>query len=214
MVDPRAFLDDGLKLHGHKCPAMAMGLRAGAIAMNRLGVARSEGTALLAMVELGDDHASHCFGDGVQVVTGCTYGKGNIKQLGYGKLALTLVDTTTSRAVRVVPRADMQLRMRQQPFCVQYRLRAIPFTEIPDELVDPLIEVILSNPEAALFAVRDVFDYDAAVEAEDFGAFVCSRCNELVVEKYGRMIGDAHLCIPCQETLLAAGAAAWTGGPR
>lgn len=40
MVDPRAFLEDGLKFHGHKCPAMAMGLRAGAIAMNWLGVAR------------------------------------------------------------------------------------------------------------------------------------------------------------------------------
>ncbi len=214
MVDPRAFLDYGWTFHGHKCPAMAMGLRAGAIAMNRLGVARSEGNALLAMVELGDDHASHCFGDGVQVVTGCTYGKGNIKQLGYGKFALTLVDTTTSRAVRVVPRADMQVRMRHEPFCVQYRLQGTPFAEIPDDVVDPLIEEVFSDPEEALFDVRDVFDYDAPVTAEDFGSFVCSRCNELVVEKYGRVIGDARLCIPCQEELLAVGGAAWTGGPK
>ncbi len=214
MVDPRAFLEDGLSFHGHKCPAMAMGLRAGAIAMNWLGVARSEGNALLALLELGDNHASHCFGDGVQVVTGCTYGKGNIKQLGYGKFALTLVDTTTSRAVRVVPRADMQVQMRRQPFCVQYRLHGVPFADIPDEVVDPLIQEVLSGPEATLFDVQDVFDYDVAVGSEDFGSFVCSRCDELVVEKYGRVIGDARLCIPCQETLLAADAAAWTGGPR
>ncbi|MEJ2185734.1 MAG: TraR/DksA C4-type zinc finger protein [Gemmatimonadota bacterium] len=138
----------------------------------------------------------------------------NIRQLGYGKFALTLVDATTSRAVRVVTKADMQVRMRQQPFCMRYRLRGIPFAEIPEEVVDPLIEEVLSAPEATLFDVRDVFDYDAAPGAEDFGSFVCSRCNELVVEKYGRVIGDARLCIPCQETLLAAGAAAWTGGPR
>ena len=77
-------------LHGHECPAMPLGLRAGAIAMNRLGVERSRDKQLLALVELGDEHCSH--GDGVQMITGCTFGKGNIKQLGYGKFGLTLVD--------------------------------------------------------------------------------------------------------------------------
>ncbi len=41
MIDPREFLEAGLTLHGHKCPAMPQGLRAGAIAMNHLGVERS-----------------------------------------------------------------------------------------------------------------------------------------------------------------------------
>ncbi|MDP2480583.1 MAG: FmdE family protein, partial [Candidatus Palauibacterales bacterium] len=97
MVDAKAFLDAGLQFHGHKCPAMPLGIRAGAIAMNRLGVPRSDGKTLLAVVELGDGHFAHCFGDGVQTVTGCTYGKGNIKELGYGKFGVTLVDKTTGR---------------------------------------------------------------------------------------------------------------------
>ena len=92
MIEAREFLEAGLKLHGHKCPAMPLGLRAGAIAMNRLGVERSRDKQLLALVELGDEHCSHGYGDGVQMITGCTFGKGNIKQLGYGKFGLTLVD--------------------------------------------------------------------------------------------------------------------------
>ncbi len=42
MVNPKDFLDAGLQLHGHKCPAMPMGLRAGAAAMNALNVERAK----------------------------------------------------------------------------------------------------------------------------------------------------------------------------
>lgn len=43
--------------------------------MNRLGVERSPDAQLVALVELGDDHCATCFGDGIQVITGCTFGK-------------------------------------------------------------------------------------------------------------------------------------------
>lgn len=40
MVNPKDWLEFGIKFHGHECPAMAMGLRVGAAAMNALGVDR------------------------------------------------------------------------------------------------------------------------------------------------------------------------------
>ena len=49
--------------------------------MNQLGVARAQNKELLAIVELGDDHCAHCFADGVQMITGCTFGKGNIRMV-------------------------------------------------------------------------------------------------------------------------------------
>ncbi|MEJ2678561.1 MAG: FmdE family protein [Gemmatimonadota bacterium] len=202
VVDPKAFLDMGLQFHGHKCPAMPLGIRAGAIAMNRLGVPRSDGKTLLAVVELGDGHFAHCFGDGVQTVTGCTYGKGNIKELGYGKFGVTLVDKTTGRAVRVVPRGEAQTRTKQTPFFTEYRMKGIPPTEVPDEVVDPLIEKVMSAPEDQLFQVSDVFDYDITEQEEDFSSFVCSRCGDMVVERFGRVVGDAKVCIPCREAML------------
>jgi len=203
MVDAREFFEAGLTLHGHKCPAMPLGLRAGAAAMNKLGVPRSSDKTLMALVELGDAHCAHCFGDGVQMVTGCTFGKGNIKQLGYGKFGLTLVDRTTGRAVRVVPRAESQLETKKTSFFQDYRMKGVPASRVPDEVVDPLIEMVLTAPEADMFAIGEVFDYDVPAKEENFASFVCDRCGDLVVESYGRVVGDQRVCIPCQEVLLA-----------
>jgi formylmethanofuran dehydrogenase subunit E len=203
MIDPKAFLATGLELHGHKCPAMPMGLRSGAIAMNRLGVERSGAKTLLAVVELGDDHCAHCFGDGVQMVTGCTFGKGNIKKLGYGKFGLTLVDKATGRAVRVVPKGEAQMQMKKTPFFTEFRMKGVPPTQVPEEVVDPLIEQVLSGPEESMFEVSEVFEYETAGKDETFDSFLCDRCGEMVVESYGRVVGDRRVCIPCQEDILA-----------
>jgi hypothetical protein len=91
----------GLALHGHKCPAMPLGLRAGVAAMEALGVQHAPDGQLTALVEIDRNHCSTCFADGVQVATGCTFGKGNIRSLGYGKFALTLIDNQRGRSVRV-----------------------------------------------------------------------------------------------------------------
>ena len=41
MEDFKELFETGLKFHGHKCPAMPMGLKAGLAAMKALGVART-----------------------------------------------------------------------------------------------------------------------------------------------------------------------------
>ena len=203
MVDPREFLEAALKLHGHKCPAMSLGLRAGAIAMNRLGIERSQDKNLLALVELGDDHCSHCMGDGAQMITGCTFGEGNIKQLGYGKFGLTLVDRATNRAVRAVPLAEAQVLIKRTPFFQDYRVKGVPASRVPDEIVDPLIGRVFDIPEAGLFKVSEVFAHEAPATPENFHWFMCSRCSDMVVEPYGRIVGTHSVCLPCAEDLRA-----------
>ncbi|HHE04784.1 MAG TPA: formylmethanofuran dehydrogenase, partial [candidate division WOR-3 bacterium] len=42
-----------MKFHGHKCPAMPLGLRAASIAMNMLGVERSQDKELSVISETG-----------------------------------------------------------------------------------------------------------------------------------------------------------------
>lgn len=42
MMNAKEFLEAGQMLHGHKCPAMPLGLRAGAAAVNKLGVERAQ----------------------------------------------------------------------------------------------------------------------------------------------------------------------------
>ena len=96
----KELLEAGIKFHGHKCPAMPLGLRAGLTAMKKLGVVHASNKELYCFLETGPSHAMMCFGDGVQVATGCTYGKGNIEKLNYSKTAIILIDVKTKRAIR------------------------------------------------------------------------------------------------------------------
>lgn len=207
MIDPKEYLEAGQQLHGHKCPAMPLGLRAGAAAMNALGVDRSRDGQLVALVELGDHHCAHCFADGIQMITGCTFGKGNIKQLGYGKFGLTLVEKATGRAVRVVPRAEAQAATKQTPFFKEYREKGIPASQVPLEVVQPLIDQVMAAPEDKILKLSEITRHELPKSMESFASFTCERCGDMVVERYGRVAGSKKVCIPCHEELLAAGEA-------
>jgi len=75
----------GITFHGYKCPAMPLGMRAGLAALKELAVDRASNKELYCYCETGPAHAAACFVDGVQTATGCTFGKGNIEKLNYGK---------------------------------------------------------------------------------------------------------------------------------
>ena len=199
MINARDFLADGLKLHGHKCPAMPLGLRAGAAALNKLGINRTGDSEWLALVELGDHHCATCFADGIQMITGCTFGKGNIQKLNYGKWGLTLIDKKRSKAVRVVPRAEVMLANKKTDFFQNYRMKGVPPTKVPQEVVEPLVEKALSAPEEQLLKISEIFDYPYTEPHHSFSSFVCEECGEMVVEEYGRLKDGKNVCIPCAE---------------
>ncbi len=196
MVNATDYADLGLKLHGHKCPAMPMGLRAGAVAMNALGVERTGDSALLAIVELGENHCATCFADGIQTITGCTFGKGNIKKSHKGKWGVTLIDKKAKKAVRVVPKAEAMAQNKKTEF-MKYRKSGVPPTKIPESVSDPLFQKVLNAPEEMILNVSEVFDYDYVEPAHTFESFVCEECGEMVVEKYGRIKGGKKVCIDC-----------------
>ncbi len=197
MIDAKDWLVFGQKFHGHKCPAMPNGLRVGAAAMNALGVERTGDSALHAFLDLGDNHCATCFADGVQVITGCTFGKGNISKTHKGKWALTLVDKKTNRAVRVTPKAEAMLANKKTEFFTKYRMLGVPPTKVPDEVVEPLVEKVMSAPDEMMMNISEVFTYEWPEEKHSFEGFVCEECGEMVVEKYGRVKGNKKVCIDC-----------------
>jgi len=174
--------------------------------MNKLGVERATDGQLLALLELGEGHCAHCFADGVQMITGCTFGKGNIQQLGYGKFGLTLVDRASGRAVRVVPRAEAQAASKQTPFFKEYREKGIPASQVPPGVVEPLIAQVMAAPDDKILKIGEIESQDIPKPPEAFDSFVCEECGDTVVEKYGRLVGDRRVCIPCQTELLTHGA--------
>jgi len=187
----------GLLLHGHKCPAMPMGLRAGLAALEALGVQRAADGQLTALVEIDRDHCATCYADGVQMATGCTFGKGNIQKLGYGKFALTLIDNKTGRSMRVVTRPETIQRSKESEF-IGYRKQGVPASKIDASLVEPLVDYMLSAPTEALFIVEPVKETKLPpARRHDFNTIVCAKCGEVAVERYARVIDGQIVCIPC-----------------
>ena len=189
----------GLLLHGHKCPAMPMGLRAGLAALEALGVQRAADGQLTALVEIDRDHCATCYADGVQMATGCTFGKGNIQKLGYGKFVLTLIDNKTGRSVRVVTRPETIQRSKESEF-IGYRKQGVPTSKIDPQLVDPMVEMMLSAPAESLFQIGEVVEITLPKpRPHDFNTITCAECGEVAVERYARVKNGKIVCQPCAE---------------
>ena len=197
MINPQDWLEFGQKFHGHKCPAMPLGLRAGAAAMNKLGVERAKDGQIIAFVDLGDDHCATCYADGLQVIMGTTFGKGNIKKTHKGKWAVTLVDKKKHKAVRVSPKAETMLANKQTPFFKDYREKGIPASNVPAEVVEPLVIKVMGAPAEMLFNISDIFDYDLKEVPHSFNSYVCEECGEMTVMEYGRVKMDKKVCQDC-----------------
>lgn len=198
MIKANDFFELGLKFHGHKCPAMPMGLRAGAAAMNALGASRSQDKELVLLAETGNDHAAGCFVDGLMTVTGCTYGKSNIQKSYEGKMAFTLIDTVAGKAVRVNLKPEFFGKMLNSPF-VQNRKAGVLPQDIPAEVTDPLVSGIMAKDEAEFLDISPVFDYAFTKKKGTFETDICTSCGERVFINKLTVSGDQKICIKCSQ---------------
>ena len=189
----------GLLLHGHKCPAMPMGLRAGIAALEALKVDRAADGQLTALVEIDSEHCATCYADGVMMATGCTFGKGNIRKLGFGKFVLTLIDNKTGRSVRVATRNEVIKRNQESEF-IQFRKKGVPASLIASELIDPAVDFILAESDEDLFKIDSVKEVKLTPgRPHDFNTQICEECSEVMVERYARIKNGKTVCIPCAE---------------
>ena len=85
------------EFHGHKCPGLATGFRVATEAMAKLGLDGPEADEELVCVTENDS----CAVDAVQVITGCTMGKGNLIYRGTGKMVFTFYCRKSGRGLRV-----------------------------------------------------------------------------------------------------------------
>lgn len=197
MKDLQELFEVGLKFHGHKCPAMPMGLRAGVAAMKVLGVERAQDKELFVVSETGKGHAAGCFLDGLMTATGCTYGKANIEKRYFNKMAFTLIDQQTGRAMRVSLKPDFFEKALASPF-VQKRKAGVPPQSIEPEITDPLVERILALDEGAFLDFGPVHQVEVKKGKGSFTGKRCSACGELTFANKLRVAEDGKLvCIPC-----------------
>ena len=92
--------EDAVKFHGHECGGLTWGYKVGLFALDKLNFDRSSDEELVAIVE-----NDSCAVDGIQVVTGCTFGKGNLIFRDYGKHVYTFFNRNTGEGIRISRKA-------------------------------------------------------------------------------------------------------------
>ncbi len=197
MNDFEQILDVGLKFHGHRCPAMPMGLKAGLAAMEALGVERAPDKELYVKAETGRGHAAGCFLDGIMTATGCTYGKSNIEKLYYNKMAFTLIDQKSGRSVRVSLKPGFFEKALQSPF-VQQRKAGVPPQDVPADVADPLINRVLGLENDQFLDISEIKPIEVRRGRGVFDAKACDICGEITFVNKLRLTADGKMaCIPC-----------------
>jgi formylmethanofuran dehydrogenase subunit E len=86
--------------HGHMCPGLAIGIRVAEQALLEMGE-RPGDEEVVAIVE-----TNNCAVDAVQYVTGCTFGKGNLIHLDYGKNAFRFIRRNDGKAIRILVKSE------------------------------------------------------------------------------------------------------------
>jgi len=196
-----ALLQKAGELHGHFCPFLALGVRAGVIAMRTLRILENPGMEdVVAILE-----CNNCFSDGVQMVTGCTFGNNALIYRDVGKTAFTLA-RRDGDAVRVALRADFVERFQDRlpdeastlfRKIVQEHQEATPQEQA--RLMELWTEASFQQlplPEEEVFTVQRL-QVPVPPRSRIFGSVRCAVCGESVMETRARIKDGRPVCIPC-----------------
>jgi formylmethanofuran dehydrogenase subunit E len=186
--------------HGHLCPFVALGVKAGQYAMAYLDQENIGMEEVVAIVE-----CNNCFTDGIQAVTGCTFGNNALIYKDLGKTAVTVARRQDGAAVRLVVHADFRERM---------------FARYP--AAGPLFEKVVVNRQGTgedlhrfhhlweAVARRELEEVDLSEQflietltiqmpayARIFASVVCDHCGEAGMEPRIRVQGGQKVCLAC-----------------
>ncbi len=198
-VDPET-VEDIVRFHGHMCPGLAMGIRAAEIALREVGPHSSD-EEVVALTE-----TDMCGVDAIQYLTGCTFGKGNLIHLDYGKNAYTFIRRSDGKAVRVSARPGAFGRSPEHNE-LSARVRNGSATEEEQarykELRANRTEAILQAPVEELYAVEELDDVEIPPMARIHSSVACAQCGEPTMETRVRKLEDRELCPACFEAALS-----------
>jgi formylmethanofuran dehydrogenase subunit E len=188
---------DVTKFHGHVCPGTVIGYRAAKIATREFASEKSVDEELVAIVE-----NDSCSVDAIQVVTGCTFGKGNLIFKDYGKHVYTFIKRKTGDALRISLKSSVDLE-HMDPAWNQLRTKVTAGSATPEEeqdfrkRADRIAEQLMNMSEEDLFDVTRIEIADVPRKARIFRSVTCQKCGELVSEHRVRLENGETVCIPC-----------------
>lgn len=188
-------LDDVVEFHGHICPGLALGYRVALFALNQLGEGAKD-EELVAIVE-----NNSCAVDAVQVVTGCTFGKGNLIFRDYGKQVYTFIKRPSGDGIRIsVEWKSPEDTGEEKRMWDRYMKgdRSDEVLKIVHDRKSKKIDMILNASDEELLKVTKE-KMDLPEEAKIYPSLRCAICGEKVMEPRVRLKSGKIVCIPCFE---------------
>ena len=159
--------DKCVEFHGHQCPGLAIGFRACEVAMEKMNFTFSPDEQIVCITE-----NDACGVDAVQVITGCTMGKGNLIYRSTGKMAFSFFDRKNNKSIRLVLKNfDVSGRDEKQRF-------------------------ILEGPVDEVFDIKQP-NFDVPEKARLFKTIKCEICGEGAPEHKIRIMNGKHVCLDC-----------------
>ncbi len=160
--------DACVAFHGHACGGLTIGYKAAVYAMELLGLTRAEDEAVVCIAE-----NDACGVDAIQVILGCTVGKGNLLFHLRGKQAFSFYECNSGRSVRLVLK---------------------PTPDFPDK--ERKFRYLQDTPAAALFDKKETV-LSLPERARLFVSKPCSCCGELTAESMLRLENGQLVCLDC-----------------
>ena len=187
--------EDVVEFHGHSCPGLALGYRV-SLRVLREFKRRSEDEELVAIVE-----NNSCAVDAVQVMTGCSIGKGNLIFRDYGKQVYSFLIRPSGRGIRISvdwkrpPETEKEKALWERYAKGDRSKKVVQFVH---NRKAAKVQHILGMDERELMKVAKLKEKLPA-EAEIYRSIVCDACGEKVAEPKVRIKEGRLLCIPCME---------------
>jgi formylmethanofuran dehydrogenase subunit E len=180
--------------HGHVCGGLAIGYRAAKEGLAWLEANRALDEELVTIVE-----NDACGVDAVQVLTGCTFGKGNFFFKDYGKMAFTFFNRKTGQGVRMAPK-DRKLGPSDEQKALFEKIRTNTATDEDKkrlkELGNTMAQSILDAPIDTLFSINPA-KVPIPPKAQIHASILCDRCKEPTMATRLEDVEGQKICRGC-----------------
>ncbi len=167
-MNENALWEKCVAFHGHECGGLTIGYKAALLAIQELGITFSEDEEIVCICE-----NDACGVDAIQVILGCTTGKGNLLFHMTGKSAYSFYDRKSGKSVRLLLEPAPEGLTKADSFAY-YQAQA------PEEMFRVMpTRIALSEP------------------AKLFDSYVCECCGEKAGANWIRIQDGKKLCLDC-----------------
>ena len=161
---------DCVAFHGHECGGLTIGYKASLYAIELLNLEFSADEQVVCIAE-----NDACGVDGIQVMLGCSIGKGNLLFHMRGKQAFSFYNRKTGASVRLVLKPKPEGMTREESFAYYQSCE-------PKDMFD-MKDATIRLPEKARL----------------FDSYICDCCGERTASNWIRLAGGRKLCLDCYE---------------